>query len=196
MFERFTDAARRVVVLAQDEARTLRHHYIGTEHLLLGVLGEEEGVAAATLRTFGLTVAAVRADVVRELASGGPPSDAEALRAIGIDLDVVRARVEESFGPGALEHAGHGCRRRRWRRRRGRTTAGHIPFTPRAKNVLELALREPLRLGDRHLGTEHILLGLLREGEGLAVQVLVERGVPPAHLRARLLAALGKGKVA
>src|SRR5262245_41751206 len=118
MFERFTDRARRVVVLAQEEARLLMHNYIGTEHLLLGLIHEGEGVAA------------------------------KALDALGIELTEVRSRVEEIIGRGS------------------ETPSVHIPFTPRSKKVLELSLREALELGHNYIGTEHILLGLIREGEG------------------------------
>jgi ATP-dependent Clp protease ATP-binding subunit ClpA len=179
MFERFTDRARAVVVLAQDEARRLRHDYIGTEHLLLALLREGTGVAKQALDHLGVDLEQVRSDVVR-IIGGGPATDtadedAEALRAIGIDLDQVRRHVEETFGPGALERRVFLSRRRS--RRCGRMF-GHIPFTPRAKKVLELALREALRLRHGYIGTEHILLGLVREGEGVAAQILVERGVP------------------
>jgi ATP-dependent Clp protease ATP-binding subunit ClpC len=128
MFERFTDRARRVVVLAQDEARRLNHNYIGTEHILLGLVQEGEGVAA------------------------------KALEALGIGLAAVRQQVEEIAGRGK------------------EAPDGHIPFTPRAKKVLELSLREALQLGHDYIGTEHILLGLIREGEGVAARVLVSLG--------------------
>jgi hypothetical protein len=128
VFERFTDRARRVIVLAQEEARVLDHNYIGTEHLLLGLIHEGEGVAA------------------------------KALESLGISLEAVRDQVKEIIGRG-MEAPG-----------------GHIPFTPRAKKVLELSLREALQLGHNYIGTEHILLGLIREGEGVAAQVLVELG--------------------
>jgi ATP-dependent Clp protease ATP-binding subunit ClpC len=128
MFERFTDRARRVVVLAQEEARMLSHNYIGTEHILLGLIHEGEGVAA------------------------------KALESLGISLEAVRAQVEEIIGQGQ------------------QAPSGHIPFTPRAKKVLELSLREALQLGHNYIGTEHILLGLIREGEGVAAQVLVKLG--------------------
>jgi Clp amino terminal domain, pathogenicity island component len=128
MLERFTDRARRVVVLAQEEARRLDHNYIGTEHILLGIIHEGEGVAA------------------------------EALESLGISLDAVRQQVEEIIGRGQ------------------QAPSGHIPFTPRAKRVLELSLREALQLGHRYIGTEHILLGLIREGDGVAAQVLVRLG--------------------
>ena len=128
MFERFTDRARRVVVLAQDEARRLNHNYIGTEHILLGLVQEGEGVAA------------------------------QALEALGIGLAAVRQQVGEIVGRGK------------------EAPGGHIPFTPRAKKVLELSLREALQLGHDYIGTEHILLGLIREGEGVAARVLVSLG--------------------
>ncbi|WP_104176220.1 ATP-dependent Clp protease ATP-binding subunit, partial [Arthrobacter sp. Y81] len=135
MFERFTDRARRAVVLAQEEARTLNHNYIGTEHILLGLIHEGEGVAA------------------------------KALEALGISLDGVREQVQEILGPGQP------------------SPSGHIPFTPRAKKVLELALREALQLGHNYIGTEHILLGLIREGEGVAAQVLVKLGADLNRVR-------------
>jgi hypothetical protein len=128
MFERFTDRARRVVVLAQEEARMLDHNHIGTEHILLGLIHEGDGVAA------------------------------RALELLGISLETVRQQVEEIIGRGR------------------RAPSGHIPFTPRAKKVLELALREALQLDHHYIGTEHILLGLIREGEGVAARVLVTLG--------------------
>jgi ATP-dependent Clp protease ATP-binding subunit ClpC len=139
MFERFTDRARRVVVLAQEEARTLNHNYIGTEHLLLGLMHEGEGVAA------------------------------KALESLGISLDGVREQVQEIIGQGQ------------------QAPSGHIPFTPRAKKVLELALREALQLGHNHVGTEHILLGIVREGEGVAAQVLVKLGADPRRTRQQVI---------
>jgi ATP-dependent Clp protease ATP-binding subunit ClpC len=138
MFERFTDRARRVVVQAQEESRRLNHNYIGTEHLLLGVLREDEGVAAA-------------------------------LAALEVGLDPARELVAEIVGRGR------------------QAPSGHIPFTPRAKKVLELSLREALRLGHPYIGPEHILLGLLTEGQGVAVEVLRVLGAPPEQVRARVL---------
>src|SRR5438876_1883383 len=135
MFERFTDRARRVVVLAQEEARLLNHNYIGTEHMLLGLIAEGEGVAA------------------------------QALAAMDVDLDAVRQQVEEIIGKGQA------------------APTGHIPFTPRAKKVLELSLREALQLGHNYIGTEHILLGLIREGEGVAAQVLQKLGADLNRVR-------------
>ncbi|MBT7431081.1 MAG: AAA family ATPase, partial [Ilumatobacter sp.] len=139
MFERFTDRARRVVVLAQEEARLLNHNYIGTEHILLGLIHEGEGVAA------------------------------KALESLGISLEAVRAQVEEIIGQG------------------GSSPSGHIPFTPRAKKVLELSLREALQLGHNYIGTEHILLGLIREGEGVAAQVLVKLGADLSRVRQQVI---------
>jgi ATP-dependent Clp protease ATP-binding subunit ClpC len=139
MFERFTDRARRVVVLAQEEARLLSHSYIGTEHILLGLIHEGEGVAA------------------------------KALESLGISLEAVRSQVEEIIGQG------------------GSSPSGHIPFTPRAKKVLELSLREALQLGHNYIGTEHILLGLIREGEGVAAQVLVKLGADLSRVRQQVI---------
>ena len=139
MFERFTDRARRVVVLAQEEARMLNHNYIGTEHILLGLIHEGEGVAA------------------------------KGLEALGISLEAVRAQVEEIIGQGQ------------------QAPSGHIPFTPRAKKVLELSLREALQLGHNYIGTEHILLGLIREGEGVAAQVLVKLGADLNRVRQQVI---------
>ncbi len=186
MFERFTQDARRVVVLAQEESRALRHDHIGTEHLLLGLLGAG-GAAATALTEVGLTPEFARAEIGRRLACDWrlADQDADALRAIGIDLDAVRAKVEESFGPGALERTGG-----REGRHRGRG-AGHVPFTPRAKKVLELSLREALRLKHNWIGPEHVLLGLLREGQGLAMEVVTVHGVSSDALRQRVLAVIG-----
>jgi ATP-dependent Clp protease ATP-binding subunit ClpC len=139
MFERFTDRARRVVVLAQEEARMLNHNYIGTEHILLGLIHEGEGVAA------------------------------KALESLNISLEAVRSQVEEIIGQGQ------------------QAPSGHIPFTPRAKKVLELSLREALQLGHNYIGTEHILLGLIREGEGVAAQVLVKLGADLNRVRQQVI---------
>ncbi|MCW2516132.1 MAG: ATP-dependent Clp protease ATP-binding protein, partial [Mycobacterium sp.] len=139
MFERFTDRARRVVVLAQEEARMLNHNYIGTEHILLGLIHEGEGVAAKSLES------------------------------LGISLEGVRSQVEEIIGQGQ------------------QAPSGHIPFTPRAKKVLELSLREALQLGHNYIGTEHILLGLIREGEGVAAQVLVKLGAELTRVRQQVI---------
>jgi len=140
MFERFTDQARRVVVQAQEQARSLGHDHIGTEHILLGLLSEGEGLAA------------------------------QALAALEISLDAVRDQVVEIVGEGTSQQS------------------GHIPFTPRTKKVLELSLREAQRLGDDSIGTEHILLGLVREGEGVAAQILVRLGASLDRVKAQVLA--------
>ena len=139
MFERFTDRARRVVVLSREEARLLHHDYIGTEHILLGLVHEGEGVAA------------------------------KALESLGISLESVRGQVKEIIGQG------------------GSSPSGHFPFTPRAKKVLELSLREALPLGHDYIGTEHILLGLIREGEGVAAQVLVKLGADLGRVREHVI---------
>jgi len=177
MFERFTNRARQAVVHAQQEARRLHHREIGAEHLLLGILAEQHGVGAQVLAGLGMQTEAVR-DAVGRRSPAAP--DAEALRTLGIDLEEVRRRAEESFGPGALE-------RRRGARR------GHIPFTPEAKTALELALRESLRLRNRRIGTEHLLLGLLRRDTRLATALLREAGVDRKTVEARMCSQQGSG---
>jgi ATP-dependent Clp protease ATP-binding subunit ClpA len=187
MFERFTDRARNVAVDAQVAARRLGHGYVGTEHVLLGLL-QGDGIAARVLGGLGITSAAVEREVLAEVGRGPlGQKDAEALGAIGIDLEEVRRRIEASFGPGALYWRPG---RRRHRARRMPLAGGHIPFTPRAKKVLELSLREALALKHNYIGTEHILLGLVREGEGLAMLVLTRLGAGPQAVRARVLDAL------
>jgi len=145
VFERFTDRARRVVVRAQEEARALNHDFIGTEHILLGLVGEGQGLAA------------------------------KALESLGISLETVRQRVEDAVPPG-----------------QNPPRPGHIPFTPRAKKVLELSLSESKALGHRYIGTEHILLGLLREGEGVAAQVLAALGADLGGVRERVIQLLAE----
>jgi ATP-dependent Clp protease ATP-binding subunit ClpA len=174
MFERFTTAARDVVVGAQREREEFSHPYVGTEHLLLGLLNEGAGGAYALLRRAGLSRMQVREDVQKALRQGPlGDADAEALKAIGIDLTEVRAKVEATFGPGALQVP---PARRGFFQKQGR-------FSPRAKKVLELSLREAIRLHDNFIGPEHILLGLIREGEGLAAKILTDRGVRLPDLR-------------
>ncbi|WP_412540370.1 Clp protease N-terminal domain-containing protein [Longispora sp. K20-0274] len=184
MFERFTVQARAAVVRAQREARELGAGRVGTEHLLLAALDPEAGLAYSVLHAAGVDRDRVRRDVLRRSA---PPllgeEDAAALRAIGIDLDAVRARVEETFGEGALRPA-EPERERGFLRRRG---AGGRWFTPRAKKVLELALREAVHLGHRYIGSEHLLLGLLREGDGLGARILTDAGLTLGALRAQVL---------
>ncbi|WP_431936685.1 Clp protease N-terminal domain-containing protein [Micromonospora sp. RP3T] len=187
MFERFTDRARAVVHHALVEAQTEGRRPVGTEHLLLGVLADRDNLAVRLLSADGVDADALRAAVARHTAQGVDglgAADAAALREIGIDLAAIVARIEESFGPDALREATP--RPRRWWRRR--PDSGR--FSARAKKVLELSLREALRLRHRHIGTEHILLGLLREGDGLAAQVLTEAGVDVDDLRRRVDAAL------
>ena len=139
MFERFTDRARRVLVLAQEEARLLNHNFIGTEHILLGLIHEGEGVAA------------------------------KALDSVGVSLEAVRGKVAETIGPADS------------------STTGSPPFSPRAKKVLEQSLREALQLGHNYIGTEHMLLALVREGEGVAAQVLVNLGADPSRVRQQVI---------
>ena len=216
MFDRFSESARGVVVVAQAQARTLGHRWIGTEHLLLALLDPGSGRPAAILHEAGVrrdrVVAAIEDTVGRPVVLG--PADAEALRSIGIDLDAVIAAVERSFGPGALQpppaprspaprrlrrwHPKYVLRRARRRRQRCREAGapdhagqgGHIPFVPRSKKVLELSLQEALRLRHKQAGSEHLLLGLLSEGEGLAVQILAGAGLNLDDLRHQTLRAL------
>jgi ATP-dependent Clp protease ATP-binding subunit ClpA len=202
VFERFTDRAREVVVRAGSEAKSLQHDYIGTEHLLLGLLAVTDGVAGRALMELGLDHATTRGRIVEIVGMPLPSEpDPAVLDMIGIDLDAVRRRAEEAFGPGALDRTraraqarsqAGGRRGRRWRRRcETPYPGGHISFTPRAKKVLELSLREALQLGHRHIGTEHILLGVLREGEGLAAQLLTESRIDLDVARRRILDDLG-----
>ena len=181
MFERFTTDARQVVVLAQEEARTLGHDSIGTEHLLLALL-RLDTATTAVLRRHGLDHAGAAEAVAAS--AGGEGLDADALRTLGIDLDAVRDVVEATFGPGALD-APSGSRRGR-----RRSVPAHVPFTSRAKKVLELALREALAMRSNRITDGHIALGLLRDGEGPAMKVLLDRGVDPQALRADVAAAL------
>ncbi|WP_433781124.1 Clp protease N-terminal domain-containing protein [Actinomycetospora sp. CA-101289] len=178
MFERFTEPARRVVVLAQEDARERGDQSIGSEHLLLALCGAGGTPGAGLLAAQGVTAAAVEADLRRGERPGGPDlPDREALASVGIDLDEVRGRIEDAFGPGALENtraAGRG-RRRLW---------GHIPFEPGAKKALEYSLREAVRRGDRSLGTEHLVLGLLHEETGRASTLLRARGLTLEGMRA------------
>jgi ATP-dependent Clp protease ATP-binding subunit ClpA len=177
MFERFTEGARTAVTGAQTHARALRHQWIGTEHLLLGLLDDPDGRAARILRErFAVDGEWARREVERVVGRGEPGIDADALATLGIDLDAVRERVERTFGAGALSGR-RPCRR---------PHSGHIPFTPRAKKALELSLREAIAMGDHFIGSEHVLLGLTREGDGVAARILRERGVD----RAAVLAAL------
>ena len=195
MFERSSDQARQVVMQAREEARQLKHRYIGTEHLLLALVGPGSGLPYAVLTGTGMSYDRVRAAIEEKVGEGAlGDADAEALRAIGIDLPAVLAKLEEAFGPGALDPPCPEPRRGLLRRRRpSAPSAGtRIPFVPRAKKVLELALRESLALGHNYIGSEHLLLGLIREGEGLAARILTEAGVSLDDLRARTIAALNR----
>lgn len=178
MFERFTSEARETVVLAQAEARTLRHDHIGTEHLLLALL-RLDTPTTAVLRRYDLDHAGVAEAVAAS--AGGDGLDADALRTLGIDLDAVRDVVEATFGPGALDPPSRG-------RRKG--SPAHIPFTAGAKKVLELSLREAVAMRSDRITDGHIALGLLRAGEGSTMKVLHDRGVDPVELRRDIGAAL------
>ena len=198
MFERFTREAGRVVVIAQEEARMLGHQVVGTEHLLLGLLAIDGGTVARMLARVGVDTASVRDEIVRrvgprpagESSAEADREDAAALKAIGIDLDEVRKAIEASFGAGALHLPREGApeKRRRFGRLSGNN--GHIPFSNRAKKVLELSLREAVRMQQKFIAAEHLMLGLLREGAGLAVLILRDKGVDLDRLRADLTEAL------
>lgn len=178
MFERFTEPARRAVVLAQEDARERRQDRIRTENLLIAVVGTPGTPGCELLREAGVD----RRVVEDGLAATGP-DHAEALATLGIDLDEVRRQAEEAFGPGALD---------RTRAAQGGWRGGHIPFEKPAKKALELALREAIRLGDRHIGTEHLLLGLLWPG-ATAHTILDRNGVTLADMRAAV-EGLGRGR--
>lgn len=199
MFERFTHAAREVVVRGQQEARGFGHSWLGTEHLLLGVLAQPDAPGVRPLIELGVTLDTARAALGEVVGRGGlGASDADALRTLGIDLDEVRHRVEATFGPGALDDPPRRRARHRLRWRRGRCESdygsGYLPLMPRAKRALERALREGLDLGDRHIGVEHVLLGLLDPKGNMAVELLRHLGVDPQVVRARVLQ--GRGKAA
>ena len=167
-FERFTEKARTVVVLAQQDARERGDETIDTGHLLRALFAVPDNLAVMVLEGFSVRRADVESDLDRHRPPApGATSDADALASLGIDLDEVRRRVEEAFGPGALD---------RVRRPRGRRWGGHIPFAKSSKKTLELALREAIGMGHNYIGTEHMLLGMLR-GDGPAHDVLVARGV-------------------
>ncbi len=181
MFERFTTAARDVVVQAQVEARTLGHNSIGTEHVLLAALSAPSAPGMGGLGGLGVTAAAVRAELA------GDSGDADALRTLGIDLDEIRRQVERAFGPGALDAGDSGSGRRGVLARLG---SGHIPFTAKAKRSLNESLRQAQARGDRSLGVEHLLLGVLAVPDGLAIGLLARLGVSPDAARAAVLADL------
>ncbi len=197
MFERFTTEAREVVVRAQQEARRFAHPWLGTEHLLLGVLAQPDAPGVRALAELGVTPDTARAALSQVVSIGDlGAGDADALRTLGIDLDAVRQRVEAAFGPGALDRPLPCRARHRLRWRRGRcepaSRAGHLPFMPRAKRALERSLREALALGHRHIGVDHILLGLLDPKGNMAVELLRHLGADPEAVRARVLHRLGE----
>jgi ATP-dependent Clp protease ATP-binding subunit ClpA len=193
MLERFTEPARRVVNESQLEMRALHHGYVGTEHLLLALLRQPAEPAAALLVRQGLDLGTARAAVQRLLGESGATIDGAALEAIGIDLDAVTARVEAAFGAGALSGAGAGAGSGGASAAgRGRTrTLGRGVFTDRARKVLELAVRAAQGRGDRSIGSGHLLLGVLREGGGLAVQVLRDHGLDLAEVERETERTLG-----
>lgn len=189
MFERFTVETRGIVIGARQLATELKHPFIGTEHLLLAMLSPDAGLASRVLTQAGLTAPGVRAEIQRHVGSGSPildDGDAAALQTIGIDLDAVLSRIEESFGPEALLPPPPEPRRGLLRRKSGRGSR----FSNRAKKVLELSLREAVRLKDNHIGSEHVLLGLIREGDGLAAKIITEAGISLEDLRRATLAAM------
>jgi ATP-dependent Clp protease ATP-binding subunit ClpA len=172
MFERFTDSARQAVAAAEVESRNLESGYIGTQHLLIAIAAETQGLGGRVLRELGATAEDLRQDAKRH----ADPSliDPDALATLGIDYDEVKRRVEATFGPGALA--------------RGRSTCGGIPFSRRAKKSLELALRCTLSLNDNFIGSEHLLLGLAGTGDSTAQDILVERGLDLERLDAAVRA--------
>jgi ATP-dependent Clp protease ATP-binding subunit ClpC len=179
VFEHFTEPARQDVLASQDEALSLGYDFIGTEHLLLGLVGTSGGTAAEVLVERGLALDRVREEVVRLLeaagvpATGGQPAK-DALATIGISAEEIQRRADESFGAGAFQFP-------------------RPAYTPRAKKALTLAVGEAQALGNDHIGTEHMLLGLLAEGEGLAMRVLTGLGVDVEALRPAVLSRVGPG---
>ncbi|MGH3395554.1 MAG: Clp protease N-terminal domain-containing protein [Streptosporangiaceae bacterium] len=173
MFEIFTNLAKRSITLSQDEAITMGHDYIGTEHMLLGLARVPEGLAGGILGEQGVTADQMRAETLRLLVAAGVSANGgreatEALAVIGIDVEEIRRRADDTFGPGRFKFPRPG-------------------YTRRAKTVLELTLRESMELGHDYIGTEHLLLGMLAEGEGVGVKVLGGLGVDPAALRTTVL---------
>ena len=173
MFEKFTNLAKRSITLSQDEAITLGHDFIGTEHMLLGLVRVPESIAGQILGEQGVTADRVRAQALRLLEAAGVSANGgreatEALAVIGIDVEEIRRRADDTFGPGQFKFPRPG-------------------YTRRAKTVLELTLRESTELGHDYIGTEHLLLAMLAEGEGVGVQVLGGLGVDPAALRTTVL---------
>jgi ATP-dependent Clp protease ATP-binding subunit ClpA len=185
MFEVLREPARRAIELAQAQAREMNHNYIGTEHLLLALTMEDLGPATHVLAMSGITNEALRSQAVQEIGVGDTAltdDDAEALAAIGIDLQEVRHRIEKAFGPGALIPS-RPCKKGR---------LGYLAMTRRSKRALELSHREATRMGDDHIGPEHILLALLEDNQALSVELIRRLGSTPELVRERMLAALDK----
>jgi ATP-dependent Clp protease ATP-binding subunit ClpA len=182
VFERFTAQARSVVVRAQEDARELGQPSIGTPTILLGVAEARGTLGARVLTNLDVGEDDIRADI-RHASERRDPAfsdeDEVALRSVGIDLDEVRRSVEETFGPGALD--------------RGRGSPGHIPFTPGAKKALQLSLREAISLGHKAIGTEHLLLGLVRDERSSAAKILADRGIDRERVRAEVLREIASG---
>ncbi|MEU6742375.1 Clp protease N-terminal domain-containing protein [Streptosporangium sandarakinum] len=181
MFERFQGDARQAVIGAQENARRLNHRFIGPEHILLGLLDQPGCLAARVLARHGLDHDRAYRAVAGLVPPPGGGLDAEALETIGIDLSAVRERVEAAFGPGALDRGSA----------RDRRPGGRIPFSSRAKKTLELSLREALRLKHGYISDGHVLLGILREGQGVGARVITGAGIDAETLRREIAAELG-----
>ncbi|MFC7533670.1 Clp protease N-terminal domain-containing protein [Actinoplanes sp. GCM10030250] len=198
MFERFTKEARAIVIGAQGQARALGHETIGTEHTLLALLASENGSVREAVRDNGVDRDYVLAAIIRHVGDHSEAAtiadrdaeDAAVLKSIGIDLEAVRAAIEENFGAGAL-HLPRPAPKKRGIFGRFSAGSGHVPFSPRNKKVLELSLREAIRLKQNFIAPEHIMLGILREGQGLAAMILSERDVDFSALRTELARSLG-----
>ncbi|MCC9196721.1 Clp protease N-terminal domain-containing protein [Arthrobacter sp. zg-Y820] len=182
MFERFSPAARAAVIGAQEQARQLGDHEITADHLLLGILDGGDNPAARALHRLG-----IGHDAVAQRAQGLGAADAQALEAIGVDLEAIRTSAEASFGPGALDQPRH-----RRSGLLGRRSGGHIPFTASAKAVLEQSLRQAIALGDKVIGAEHLLLGMVAGDNDQAARTLRALGAEPARVRSEVLRELGR----
>lgn len=181
MFERFTPEARHVVTLAQQESRQLHHSCIGTEHLLLGLLDQPTTTSFQILSQLGLTHEQAVEGTIEYV--GSDELDAKALEQLGVDLGAVREKVETAFGEGALDRPSS-------RRARKRSPRGHIPFTPRAKKVLELSLREAIALKHNYINDAHILLGMIRAERAVGTKIINNRGISPNVVRSEIKAVL------
>jgi ATP-dependent Clp protease ATP-binding subunit ClpA len=185
VFERFCRRARSAVMLAQREARDLGHSSVGTHHVLLGILDEPESVGAGVLGGLGIEANQLRDEIRRfeeREQAGFSEEDADALLSVGIDLEEVRRTVEETFGRGALDRGTPGGRRR-----------GHLPVSGEAKTALQLSLREAIALGHNYIGTEHLLLGLVRDERSSASRMLAARGIRREDVRAQVLREVADG---